>query len=196
VDPKKRRRGTELDAALLEAAWAELVERGYAEFTLDGVAERAHTSRPVLARRWPGRPELVLAAIRHESDRTRVPMPDTGTLRGDVLALLRRGNQTRQAFAAMISVQLSGFFQETGRTLADLRLEMLGDRVHTTEVIMTRAIERGEVDGARITPRMVTLAFDLLRHELLMTQQAVSEETILEIVDDIFLPVVMRSPAR
>ncbi|MCO6003758.1 TetR/AcrR family transcriptional regulator C-terminal ligand-binding domain-containing protein [Actinoallomurus purpureus] len=49
---------------------------------------------------------------------------------------------------------------------------------------------RGEIDPARLTPRIAELATDLLRHELLMTLQPVPEETITEIVDDIFLPLV------
>ena len=66
-----RRRGPELENALLEAAYAELVEGGLAAFTLDGVASRAHTSRPVLYRRWATREELVIAAIRHHDEQTR-----------------------------------------------------------------------------------------------------------------------------
>jgi hypothetical protein len=44
-----------------------------------------------------------------------------------------------------------------------------------------------------LTDRIRDLPLDLLRHELLMTLRAVPDETIAEIVDDIFLPLV--SPA-
>ena len=88
--PARRRRGAALEAALLDAAWDELCAVGYPGFTLDGVAERARTSRPVLGRRWSNRTELVIAAMRHHySDLSVHDLPDTGTLRGDVLALLR-----------------------------------------------------------------------------------------------------------
>lgn len=64
----QRRRGAALESALLEAAWAELEEHGYGRFTMEGVARRAETSRPVLSRRWTGRAELAVAAIgRHFS---------------------------------------------------------------------------------------------------------------------------------
>jgi len=62
VTTTTRRRGSALDDALLDAAWAELQEAGYAGLTMEGVAQRAGTSRPVLARRWPNRPQLVIAA--------------------------------------------------------------------------------------------------------------------------------------
>ncbi len=61
------------------------------------------------------------------------------------------------------------------------------------EVMMTilkRAAERGEVHLDKITPRIASLPIDLARHELLLTHTPVPETTIVEIVDDIFLPLV------
>jgi AcrR family transcriptional regulator len=194
VDLKKRRRGAELEAALLEAAWDELVERGYADFTLDGVADRARTSRPVLARRWPSRSDLVLAAIRHEWERAPRMQPDTGSLREDVLATLRFGNENRLAFAAVVGIQLAGYFAETGQTFADLRQMMIGDGTHSAGVAVQRAVDRGEVDPARVTPRIVNLPYDLLRHEFLMTRRPVPDETLIEIVDQLFLPLLGVTP--
>ena len=53
--------------------------------------------------------------------------------------------------------------------------------------------EPDEIDEERLTPRIATVALDLLRHEMLMTLRPVPEETIAEIVDDIFLPLVRRT---
>ena len=58
----RRRHGEELQAALLEAAWEELVETGYAKLTMESVARRAHTGIAVLYRRWANKDQLVLAA--------------------------------------------------------------------------------------------------------------------------------------
>src|SRR5215472_19059285 len=85
-----RRRGSDLEDAILEAAWEELTAVGYAHLTIDAAAARAHTSKPVLYRRWPTRPELVLAALRQRGPLLSGEPPDTGSLRGDVLALLER----------------------------------------------------------------------------------------------------------
>jgi hypothetical protein len=52
--------------------------------------------------------------------------------------------------------------------------------------VLRRGVERGEIDPERLTPRIATVALDLLRHEILMTLQPVSEEAIAEIVDDFF----------
>lgn len=185
-----RRRGQELEDALLDAAYAELIEGGLAAFTLDGVATRAQTSRPVLHRRWPTREELVVAAIRHHDERHRPPIPDTGTLRGDLIAVLKGANQHRMQLIAPVLAQLSGVFLETGRTPAELRRELIGDRVTSDDVIIQRAVDRGEIEP--VTPRVAALAFDLFRHEVLMTQAPVPDEVIEEIVDAIALPVLQK----
>jgi AcrR family transcriptional regulator len=185
-----RRRGQELETALLDAAYTELVEGGLAAFTLDGVAGRAQTSRPVLARRWATREELVIAAIRHHDEHHRPPIPDTGTLRGDLVAALKSANQHRMQLIAPVLAQLSGYFLENGTTPAELRRRLIGDRVTSDEVIIQRAIDRGELDPARLSPRIATLPFDLFRHEVLMTQAPVTDEVIEEIVDRVALPLM------
>ena len=189
-----RRRGRELEDALLGAAWEQLVSGGYGSFTIDAVAARAATSKPVIYRRWPNREALVMAAVQHYFAQRRRPIPDTGTLRGDVTALLTEAHESRSAMAAVISVQLGAYFQETGTTPADLREQLLGDRPSAVAEIMRRAIERGEINEKQLTPRISNLPFDLVRHEALMTLGQVPTETILEIVDDIFLPLVSPRP--
>src|ERR1700691_156525 len=87
---RTRRRGPMLEAALLDAAWEELRAVGYTSLTMEAVADRAGTSRAVLYRRWRNRPELVIAAMRRHRPLLSGEIPDTGSLRGDVLALLRR----------------------------------------------------------------------------------------------------------
>ena len=185
-----RRRGRELEVALLAAAWEQLVSGGYGSFTIDAVAERAGTSKPVIYRRWPNREALVLAAIRHSFAQGTQPIPDTGTLRGDLIALLTQANESRLAMAAVFSAQLGAYYQETGTTPAHLREQLIGDRPSTVETVMQRALERGEVTATHLTPRIISLPFDLVRHEALMTLQPIAPETILEIIDDIFLPLV------
>jgi AcrR family transcriptional regulator len=188
----RRRRGAALENALLDAALVELGDKGYGGFTIEGVAERAGTSRHVIYRRWPGRPELVLAALQKNAQDDARPLPDTGSLRDDVIQLLRTAAENRLALAAVLSVQLGTYFQETGTTLGELRRAIIGDRPSSMAAIMDRAVARGEVDPARLTPRMITLPADLLRHEAMMSLGTVSDATILEIVDDIFLPLVTR----
>src|ERR1700727_3171267 len=87
---KTRRRGEALEHALLDAAWDELQKAGYAGLTFEAVADRAGTSRAVLYRRWRNRADLVVAAMRRHRPMLSGEIPDTGSLRDDVLTVLRR----------------------------------------------------------------------------------------------------------
>jgi hypothetical protein len=86
------------------------------------------------------------------------------------------------------------YIAETGRAPADLRAEFLKGRQQPFSIdeVLRRGVERGDIDPERLTPRIATVALDLLRQEMLMTLQPVSEEAIAEIVDDIFLPLVRK----
>lgn len=190
-----RRRGRELDEALLDAAWAQLSEHGYASFTLDAVALRARTSTPVLYRRWPTRHALVEAAVAHAAARRPVEIPDTGTYRGDLLAMMRWANQARTDLLAGMAILLGAYFTETGLSPADLRAKVLGPRQSAAETLLNRAVQRGEVDPAVVSPRLASLPFDLFRHEILTTLQPVPDAVIEEILDRIVLPLLRCSRA-
>lgn len=189
---RRRRRGEELEGALLDAAWEELVEKGYDRFTIESVADRAHTSRAVVYRRWPGKAELLTAAVMRAGSQQRLELPDTGSLRGDVIELLSRANSTRSRIGIQLILQLGDYYAETGAGIGELRSAFLSGRRSGMAMVLERAIERGEVDPAKLTPRVVAVPFDLYRQELLMTLKAVPDEVIESIVDEVFLPLVAK----
>ena len=188
----KRRRGDVLEAALLDSAWEEIVEKGYDRFTIESVAERARTSRDVIYRRWPGKAELVHAAAARAGSQQPVLVPDTGTLRGDVIELLRQASRSRAQIGVQMILQLGGYFAQPGTGIAELRDAFLSDRSRPMQQILDRAVERGEVDPTKLTPRVTEVAFDLYRQEMLMTLKAVPDEVAESIVDEVFLPLVIK----
>ena len=187
---RQRRRGEELEAALLQAAWDELAEVGFAKLTMESVAVRAKTGVAVLYRRWPNKDDLVIAAIGHYGKTRPVEIPDTGTLRGDMLGLLRGINDGRNSFAVVVSATFSGLLSSTGLTPAEVRLRLIGDRPIWSHEIFRRAHERGELDLDTVPPAVLTMPFDLMRHDMLMTLKPMGPDRITEIVDDLFLPLV------
>jgi AcrR family transcriptional regulator len=193
--PARRRRGAALDAALLEAAWDELRSVGYPGFTLDGVAARAGTSRPVLARRWSNRAELAAAAVRHHASLATLDQPDTGTLRGDVLAVLRKISAGAGEIAGVLTLVLADYFSATGRPPAELRERAIASGGSIMAAIIDRAVERGEIDPHRLTPHIASLPVDLVRNDLIMNLAPVPDDTLVEIVDRIFLPLVQSQPS-
>ena len=189
----RRRRGAALENALLDAAWDELADKGYTAFTIESVAERASTSRAVIYRRWPTKPDLVRAAVGRAGQKERVEIPDTGSLRDDVVELLRRANRSRASLGIMMVLQLSGYYAETGTGLSDLRSIFLASGGKAVDTLLARAVQRGEVDPAKLTPRVVSVPFDLYRQELLMTLKPVPDEVAESIVDEVFMPLVRPS---
>lgn len=189
LEKATRRRGEELENAILDAVWEELSEKGYGGLTFEGVAARARTSRAVLYRRWPTRTDLVLATIARLGRRTPRVAPDTGSLREDMIELLRYSNSHRLGMWVVLSVQLAGFYAETGITPADLRSRLLGDRPSLVPEVVARAVERGEARPG-LSERVLRVPFDLFRSEAILRLGPVPDEEIVAIVDEVFLPLV------
>jgi AcrR family transcriptional regulator len=163
---------------------------------MESVAARAKTGVAVLYRRWPNKDDLVIAAIRHHGTTHPVDIPDTGSLRGDMIALLTSFSSTRVSFAATASAVFSGLLSSTGLTPAQVREKILADRPLQSDQVFARAHERGEIDLDRIPPAVLTMPFDLIRHDMLMTYKPIPPERVLAIVDDLFMPLVATNRPR
>jgi AcrR family transcriptional regulator len=188
-----RRRGEALEDAILDVAWAELLERGYDGLTFESVASRAETSRTVLSRRWPTRGALATAAAARFHVRNPIVVPDLGNVRDEMCLLLRKmSDRVRPDLVRLLFDVLKDNTDGYANAL-DLRAQII--KGSALPPILERAIARGEVDPARLIPRIVSLPGDLARHELMMTSAALTDVAIEEIVDRIFLPLV-RPAAR
>lgn len=186
-----RRRGAALEAAILEAGWEQLLAEGYAGFTFEAIAERAKTGKAVLYRRWPDKEALLLAVLAHSGFEPPAEIPDTGSLREDVLILLRSGNRRGDHAAVLFSTFLSAYFNgELALTPAQLRAELFGDHSAALTQVIQQAVRRGELGPEPIAPRIVSLPADLLRHALIMNLGRVPDADIVDIVDTVFLPLV------
>lgn len=192
LEGQSRRRGDELRTAILTAGWQQLHDAGYGSFTIDAIAERAGTSRSVIYRRWEDRGALLEATLAHGLAQDRPEVPDTGTLREDMLEFLRRFNAARGRLAPLLSVLVASYFADSGRSFADIRdyfVRATGAR-SAMDVILERAVLRGEADQSRMTPRVRTVAVDLFRHDLITTMHTLDDARIEAIVDEVFLPLV------
>lgn len=192
TEPKSRRRGAELEQAILDAAWAELSELGYARFTVEGVAARAGTSKPVLYRRWKGRAELAFAAWDRRVPTGSREAPDTGGLRGDLIALFHRiARRTGALMTDLVAGVMADAFRHP--EVADLlraRLAEPSPLTDTVRVIVARAVLRGELPPVRLTHRAARAALDLVRNEYVTCGAVLGESTIEELVDDVYLPLL------
>lgn len=190
----KRRRGAELEAAILDAAWEELNEHGYAALTMDAVATRSGTSRPVLARRWDGRAALVIAVLRRRMALHPVEVPDRGDVRAELAEMLDLAGKRATALAQAFTLWSTEYAQEKGGTPNDLRATLLAGEDDNLALILERAVARGEIDREKLTPPIANLLPDLIRHHALTTWSAPDETLRAAWIDTIFLPLV--SPCK
>ena len=185
---RSRRRGQVLEAAIFEVVLQELADAGYVDFSIESVATRAGTSKPVIYRRWPTRARLVYAALRASRPGLSFEAPDTGTVRGDVMLILQRvSDMVEQLSPEVVFGLIAELLHESDASLFqdvhERSAKMMMD-------ILTRGVRRGEIAAAKLSPRLAALPFDLARHQLVLLQQPLSAQDIAEIVDRIFLPLV------
>ncbi len=191
-----RRHGEELVAAIQSAVLALVAEGGPAAVTMEAVAAAARTSKPVLYRRWPDskallRDTLLTAAV------AAIPHHDTGSYRGDMLAVLRgwaelfRGPRAR-AMSAVIAAMA-----HDADLAAAFRSDVIGWRKAEMAALLARGVERGDVRPDVPVEIARELGQSVLWHRLLVTGDAITDELVVSLVDEVLVPFVapLRSPA-
>ncbi|QEH35199.1 Bacterial regulatory protein, tetR family [Aquisphaera giovannonii] len=186
----ERRRGADLEGAILDVAWDELNERGYAALTMDAVATRAGTSRSVLARRWDGRAALAIAALRRRMADYPVDVPDRGDVRSELVEMLDLAARRATAMAQAFALFSTEYYRDEGGTPDDLRATLLAGEADTLTRILERGVARGEIDPHKLTPPIASLLPNLFRHHALTTWSAPDADLRAAWIDTIFLPLV------
>lgn len=187
-----RRRGKELENALLTAAWEEFQEKGYNKMTMEGIAARAHTTKTVLYRRWPKKSVILIMAFRKFGPEIRMEPTDTGSLRQDLFNLLSGpikgfkvlGEETiRGLVAEQIGDHISDLFEGMMTPESNFRKRIL--------VILKQAEKRGEVNLSQLSDRAITLPILMYIDEVLTTG-FLTDEGLKEIIGDILIPVLTK----
>jgi AcrR family transcriptional regulator len=188
---RSRRGGRALTCAILEATIAEVDRIGYANLNVERIAELASASKASLYRRWPGKFELVLDAIYHAfPDPT--TLADTGALRSDLLAMLRSAaDQLAGPAGHAIRGIVADVLRDPGRA-AQFRAHTRGNSRQALRQIVARAAARGELDPESITPRQLEAGLSLMRFHFLTNDGPIPDGVLVEIVDEIILPLFTR----
>lgn len=141
-----RKRDHSRDAGILEAALTVLAEQGYDRMTIDMVAARAGAARATVYRRWATKADLVLAAVSRLSsgDVDAAHLPDTGTLRGDLMAMIRPFDDPQQQIRIRAVTGLLLLTQADERLSAAVTGAGIGPWVEAGRVLIQRAVDRGE----------------------------------------------------
>lgn len=175
--------------AIFDAVLAELAEHGFSGLSIERVAERAHTGKASIYRRWPSRIDLVVDAFDHLLPDHEDP-PDTGTIRGDLVAVLcdvARLMNTKASTAARACVlQL----QSDPEVAAAVRDRVLPPRRAMMIGILQRAADRGQVRPDAVNERIAEVGPALLHAELMRQGSPLTTESVETIVDQVLLPML------
>lgn len=183
MSSRGRPRSPEADRAIIDATLALLREQGYPNLTMAGVASRAGVSTATLYRRWPSKEDLVVGVLEQTAGESRPAVPDTGSLGGDLGALLRDMADSLNGEGGQL---LEGLLSETVRNkdLAEtLRRRLTVPRQRELSAILDRAEQRGEIDTAAAPDRSVvtSLITGALYERLLIS----GEPTTTDVVDSL-----------
>ncbi|HWI31065.1 MAG TPA: TetR/AcrR family transcriptional regulator [Microbacterium sp.] len=190
-----RKRDQTRDPEILDAALEVLAETGYDGMTIEMVAARAKAGKATLYRRWASKPELVLDAVAcmKARDLDLDSLPDTGTLRGDLVAMVKaptiqEGERKLKVMAGIVSMiardpELAAAAQEA----------LVEPRAAANRVVFRRAIERGEISADVDVETLCTIGPAMIAYRVLMLRKPVDRAFIIGTIDQIILPAAMRA---
>ncbi len=182
--PRGRPRSEKARTAILAAAAELLLARGLSAVSMDAVAERAGVSKATIYRWWPTKESLALDALYTEWAAAR-PFPrDTGTLRGDLLSLLRPWAQlaSSRPYGRVIAALLTEA-QTDPAFAAEYRQRVVEPRRDQGRAIFRRAIERGEIAAGTKVEVALDLLYGPLYHRLLHGHAPLNDRFVRDVID-------------
>jgi AcrR family transcriptional regulator len=192
------------EAAILDATLDVLSEVGYDLLTIDAVATKAKASKATVYRRWDGKAALVVDAIQtihqQEIDADGQPThgmwPDTGSLRGDLVAgcrsfVERLSSEEGKLLLAVMTAQA----RDTELATA-MRAATCDDKRRACRALADRAIMRGELLSTAGVDTFVEVLPAIMFNRLLLSGEPFDEAFIAHVVDDIALPLLGHRPGE
>jgi AcrR family transcriptional regulator len=181
--PRGRPRSPEADRAILAAALDLLASRGLAAMSIEEVAARAGVGKATIYRRWPSKGLLALDAF-VAAFREQQPLPDTGTLRGDLVAALTAW--VRLVTQTPMGPMLTGLIAEAQNDpslRAAWRERVLEPLRSQHRVMLDRAVARGELPATVDQEVILDLFFGAAQHRLLLGHLPLTDDFIRSVVD-------------
>lgn len=185
VNPPARGRGRPrdptLDARILEHAVALLGSRGYTGLTLDDLALRAGVAKTTILRRWPSKAAVAAAAVERLALQS-VDVPDSGTLRGDLHALLHGAANT---FARGRGAFVPRLMREAGHhpQITDLLFTVIHTRRQAYRRVLALAIARGDLSPTADQELFIDMLIGPIWTRLLLTGDPITRQYVDSIVD-------------
>ncbi|WP_367136474.1 TetR/AcrR family transcriptional regulator [Saccharothrix sp. HUAS TT1] len=165
-------RSARVRTAVLEAVLVELTERGYLSLTVENVADRAGVHKTTVYRRWGTVDALIADTLDHTREHE-WPVPDTGTVEGDLIAI---ATEVADAFAdparRSVPVAVVAAALQSGRA-AEAKARFYAARQAEAARVVTRAVERGELPPQADPVELIRLTCAPLYHRIFVTGEPV-----------------------
>jgi AcrR family transcriptional regulator len=179
------------DRAIAQAVLQILAEAGFRRLTMDEVALTAGVSKATIYRRWSSKIEL-LASFLEVASEDALGSRDTGSLRGDLLVFLQSTAEVLQGPTGRATRAVIGELPEEPRLADAYRAGPLAEWDRTLQVILDRAVRRGEIRAAAARSLAVQAGPAIMFQAWFLREQALEATLIVALVDDIMLPLLTR----
>lgn len=180
-----RPRDPDVERAILRATQDLLIDSGYAGTTIAEVARVAGSGKAAIYRRWPGKIDLVVAAVR---DLARAaPAPDTGSLRDDLIAAAMHYARADERSARVLASLLS----ELGRDpelYAAAREAIGGPPVAAIVAVIERWVDAGVVSRSVPVTLIARIVPSIAFGEVSLQRRSLDSATVESLVDHVLLP--------
>lgn len=179
--PRTGGRSARVVSGVLSATLKEFSEQGYAGLSFEAVATRAGVNKTTIYRRWPSKVELLgaaLVALRDDDP----PPPDTGSLREDLLQVLKHWvalAATPERRAIMQSLLLANTEPDMQAIVQRLRAE----RPAIPDVVFQRALERGELPRGTDVQLIRGVLLGTLHARITLKRQTLEKRYLPALVD-------------
>ena len=174
------RRGEHVRQTVLAAAFEELVANGFDTATVAGVAKRSGVHETTVYRRWVTRENLFVAALLERSADA-IPAPDTGSIKGDLIAIVREvlayvGSPAGTAILRAATLPVDHAY-------ADAREAFWARRLDALSPVVARGVERGELRAETDGRLLLEMLIAPIHGRLLLTGEPVGDDLAVQLVE-------------
>lgn len=187
-----RKRDHTRDPEILDAALDVLAEVGYDRMTMDMVAARAKAGKATVYRRWPSKADLVIEAVAcmKKADTDPAKLPDTGTLRGDLIAMMKPHTIVDAEKKLQVMAGLVSMLAQNPEFTDAVNEAIVEPRASINRLFLQRAVDRGEIPADVDIEQLAMLAPSMAAYRTLVLRKPVDRAFLMGVLDDILLPAV------
>ncbi len=180
-----RPRDPTLDARILDQVLVMLASHGYAGLTLDELAARSGVAKTTILRRWPSKAAVAAAGVERLALQS-VDVPDSGTLRGDLHALLHAAVDT---FARGRGQFVPRLLREAGHhpEITDLLFTVIHTRRQAYRRVLALGIARGELAPTGDQELLIDLLIGPIWTRLLITRDPITSGYVDSVVETVLV---------